>query len=518
MKMRSNILLCLLALTALSCTTPKEDYYGRSSGVTHEGTVLQALQKGEGYSHFAALVEEVGLSDKLSGKDLITVWAPVDSLYPAVEIEAMTPEQKRLMVENHISLTTIYSRNFRKLNTIATLAGKYLTVRQEGNAYSVTGCPVQVSDNIYENGILHEIGGWVIPKLNAQQWWDELPDEYSIIRDSLNSHIQRTFDRDASEIIGVDSTGRVIYDSVWVVKNPYTNSINLADESARFTLFVPSNEVIDSFFVERTRYFNSLGKPFTSEDSLAVYDWLMGATLHRTLLTFMPEEEFVSVKGNEIRTDYFDVADSVTLSNAKVFLMAKTYVPIKVHMSKMTFNPYWIRKEYLNLGRGIGYSGGTYDVITNNINTSSSKCDNNNLTLFLQFSSASANNAYEFDARPYDEELSKTVTQPLLPGSYTLYCRFVKQGDDCRTDVIDLYQVKAGGVLEPLKKLEGILKGYYDNNDSNPKGGLVTEELIVDEGTYAPLRLKAIIPGAFSSGLDRRICIGECTLIPNDNY
>ena len=235
------------------------EYYNTPSTVIHEGTVLDAIKAAPGYTRFAALVEETGLSEVLAGKDLMTVWAPVDSLYPAAEIEAMSAEEKVKMVQNHISMTTIYSRNFRKLGTISTIAGKYLTVRMSDGSFSVTGCPVQVADMIYENGIIHEIGGWVLPRQNAQEWWDALSDEYSIIRDSLNSHIERTFDRDASEILGVDSTGRVIYDSVWVVKNPYTNSVNLSNESARFTLFIPSNEVIDSLFAERERYFTSLG-------------------------------------------------------------------------------------------------------------------------------------------------------------------------------------------------------------------------------------------------------------------
>ena len=119
-------LCCLAFLTASACIDAVDDYYTGGETATREGSVLEYLEKTPDYSDFVNLVAETGMTETLSGTDLVTVWAPVNPM-PA-GVASMSPSEKIRLVRNHISITTVFSRNLDRLSTVGTLAGKYLTV------------------------------------------------------------------------------------------------------------------------------------------------------------------------------------------------------------------------------------------------------------------------------------------------------------------------------------------------------------------------------------------------------
>ncbi|MEI3554400.1 MAG: fasciclin domain-containing protein [Alistipes senegalensis] len=121
-------LCCLAFLTASACIDAVDDYYTGGETATREGSVLEYLEKTPDYSDFVNLVAETGMTETLSGTDLVTVWAPANPM-PA-GVASMSPSEKIRLVRNHISITTVFSRNLDRLSTVGTLAGKYLTVEK----------------------------------------------------------------------------------------------------------------------------------------------------------------------------------------------------------------------------------------------------------------------------------------------------------------------------------------------------------------------------------------------------
>ncbi|MDL2241590.1 hypothetical protein LJB91_01620 [Bacteroidales bacterium OttesenSCG-928-L03] len=77
-------------------------------------------------------------------------------------------------------------------------------------------------------------------------------DKYSIFKEMVLSKNERVFDRENSTPIGVDNSGNTLYDSVFVVKNPYflAKKFDLASESMKATLLIPSNELITNAVTE----------------------------------------------------------------------------------------------------------------------------------------------------------------------------------------------------------------------------------------------------------------------------
>lgn len=202
-------LCCLAFLTASACIDAVDDYYTGGETATREGSVLEYLEKTPDYSDFVNLVAETGMTETLSGTDLVTVWAPVNPM-PA-GVASMSPSEKIRLVRNHISITTVFSRNLDRLSTVGTLAGKYLTVGKGSEGYTVDGVALSELDRVFENGVVHRAADWLTPRKNLYQWLEEVGDDYSRFRDTLFAHNLRVFDKENSPITGVDENGRIIY-------------------------------------------------------------------------------------------------------------------------------------------------------------------------------------------------------------------------------------------------------------------------------------------------------------------
>ena len=344
-------LCCLAFLTASACIDAVDDYYTGGETATREGSVLEYLEKTPDYSDFVKLVAETGMTETLSGTDLVTVWAPANPM-PA-GVASMSPSEKIRLVRNHISITTVFSRNLDRLSTVGTLAGKYLTVGKGSEGYTVDGVALSELDRVFENGVVHRAADWLTPRKNLYQWLEEVGDDYSRFRDTLFAHNLRVFDKENSPITGVDENGRIIYDSVWIVKNDLLNDLDLNDESVRYTILAPDNAAFEAMFREKTEYLESVEREVTKEDTVKWVNWMMQASLHSGVVDFQPNSSLRSVLGKDVRTDYQTVLDPVEMSNGRVYPMSRCYVPRSVYFESFWFNPYFLRKEIIDGGGSI---------------------------------------------------------------------------------------------------------------------------------------------------------------------
>ncbi len=299
-----KVLGCLIFLVNYACSNAIDDYYKGGQTITREETILQYLEETPDYSEFVQLINETGMRDILSGKDLVTVWAPVNSTIPQ-NVATMSDTEKLRLVRNHISITTIFSRNLDRLSTVGTMAGKYLNVGRISDGYTVDGVRLSELDQVFQNGVVHKAGEWLVTRKNLQQWLEEAGgDEYSMFRDTLFTYNHKVFDKDSSPIIGVDENGQIIHDSVWVIENELLKNIDLNDESARYTLFVPNNDAFKEMFKEKTAYLESIGREVADNDESMWINWMMKAALHEGTVNFQPSQSIKSVNDLEIRSDY----------------------------------------------------------------------------------------------------------------------------------------------------------------------------------------------------------------------
>ena len=511
---------CLAVLAVSACTNAVDDYYTGGETATGEGTVLQYLEKTPDYSEFVKLVGETGMTEILSGKDLVTVWAPTDAQMPA-GVAAMSDAEKLRLVRNHISITTIFSRNLARLSTVGTMAGKYLTVGSASGTYTIDGIAISEMDRVFENGVVHRVSEWLAPRKNLYQWLEEAGDDYSRFRDTLLAHNVRVFDKENSPILGVDENGRIIYDSVWIVKNDLLKDLDLNDESIRYTLFVPDNDAFEAMFREKTEYLESVEREVTPADTVLWSTWMMKAALHTGLVDFQPGSSLKSVLGKEIRTDYQTVLDPVEMSNGRIWPMSACYVPRSVYFENVWFNPYYLRKEIIDGGGNITKNPGTYDSYKSTINNANSRLVPDKLAVFLQYTTNFQDNYYQFKSCTYDQESLTNIPLSVMPGKYKIQCHLVsyKFNNANQTDILDIYQVHGENDMTLIGRAEGIVANAFDDGAATGNGtiGLLTKEYEIT-GKYGQLELRIVIPGKYTMGEKRRICVGRIVLTPTDNY
>lgn len=100
------------------------------------------------------------------------------------------------------------------------------------------------------NGVIHVIDEMMAARINLYEYIKQLPDEYSIYRDSIMAYSVELFDESKSTPIGVDKTGNTIYDSVFVVYNPLFDTVEINSEFKQFTCFIPDNNVMKDCFTK----------------------------------------------------------------------------------------------------------------------------------------------------------------------------------------------------------------------------------------------------------------------------
>ncbi len=512
-----------VAVAMSSCIDSPEKYYGSKDTAADSHTLMEYISSREEYSDFTALVMETGADSWLSGETLVTLIVPENSSMPE-NIRDMSESDRRMLVMNHIALTTIFSRNLDRLSLVRSLSGKSLPVEVKGGSYLLDGVQLSSMDHVCRNGILHTASEWLVPKKNLMEWISGLGDEYSIMRDSILFNTIRTFDKENSEVVGVDVNGRVVYDSVWVVHNPYINDVDLEDETVRYSFVIPSDESIGSFMEERNEWLEASGRTkLSSADSASMINWMLQASFLKGASSFPGASSIRSVKGMEIRTDYFGVKEINSLSNGNGILLDKAYVPKDKHYSRIIFNPYYIRIVVSNQAvKAAVYDGVVYDTYYPSVNITGKIGSESLNAAFLQFNSANADGYYyKFVATESSDSTATAELSPIriMPGRYNLRMRFVSNSGNL-TDAYEIYtmeNIEDDSTEELIASINGVSKNSYGKMDDFEADGLVKSGIVIED-MDRPFILKVRIPQSYPAGTQRRIIVGNCTLVPADNY
>ncbi len=506
MKRQLLYITCALsALIATACGDPVNDYYVGKNKNSTEGTIREGLEaKGE-YSEFLALLVETDMLGFFEGSDdLLTVWVPVNGSLPA-GLETMDADEKLKLVQNHISTSIIDSRSFDRLKRVKTLCEKYLDV-ESADGFSIDGVELLSPDMIHDNGIIHGISDWLVPRINIYQWLEQAPDNFSMIRDSILKRNTRTFDDVNSTILGVDENGRIYYDTVWKTTNDILDAGHPAIENERYSLFIPDNAAVRAMIEDYEAFLDGVQYEHGDEDKALWFDWLMRAAIYNGTTDFGAGTSIRSVHGLNLRADYQQVDSREVLSNGVVFKLSKCHVPRDLYYDTRIFNPYYIRVD-----RGGPTPNPGLDYFEN-IADLAYQLDENTEYALLQF--LTSNSYYRFLSYNFNDEEGLHPV-PVLPGKYNVRARlrnFVNGGISNQTDSLHFYIND-----QHIAKVTGILTGQYNTET----GGIIATDIEVT-GIYEPVEMEIRIPyptGVAEPGNEyRRIGIGRVTLVPTDNY
>lgn len=132
--------------------------------------VGEALTKNAQFTSLAAMVVEAGLVPALRGDGPFTVFAPTNdaiAAVPAETLDAVWADKDLLtavLTYHVIAGEAITAADLTDGQELTTLQGGTLTVGKSGDSVTINGIEVLIADVPASNGVIHAIGGVLVPE------------------------------------------------------------------------------------------------------------------------------------------------------------------------------------------------------------------------------------------------------------------------------------------------------------------------------------------------------------------
>lgn len=318
----------LFALLLVSCSDKWDDYYygdKNSSEETLDETLAEFFTKNTEYSEFYNRLVECGLDKELAKEQQqLTFWAVSNEGMNASGIEP----NDTVRMEYHVNYLPFLQSDLKDGLRIPTLNGVYLQISRQGEDTYVNKSKVERSYRL-KNGVVHVIDQLMKSKINMFDYIKDLPDDYSIFRDSVMKYNEMRFDKVNSIPVGVDITGNTVYDSVFYVYNPLFEKAEFNSEFKQFTLFLPDNQVMKSCFDKLAVQYTAMGKTLTAVDSATAMTWIKEAAFYTGELKDFSATDIKSSFDRVWRTTIQKIDESSLeeLSNGIMYKMTEVKIP-----------------------------------------------------------------------------------------------------------------------------------------------------------------------------------------------
>ena len=261
MKLKNIICLSgLLAVTGAfvaSCNDQWDDHTKVSGTVG--GTVLAAIESNSDLSVFCGMLKnktvagQVTYADLLSGNGNYTVFAPTNDALSALS----APLDTAKIIDNHVARLS-----YKDVSSDARL------LMMNGKIMSVSDAALDAEFTVCGNGALYVASNVVLPKLNLYEMLVADSADYEMARLIVEAG-ESVMDMEKSVQVGVDpSTGQAIYDTVWMEKNVYLDSLHIDNEDSLYTLVLLEN---DNFKTLQKKYVKYMLQLDDDKDSTLSY-------------------------------------------------------------------------------------------------------------------------------------------------------------------------------------------------------------------------------------------------------
>lgn len=345
----------ILAACLCACTNTWDEHYAQKddevngSDVQSVATTVAEYMKSESsLSTMYALFNETGIIEAMGQKEQpYTLLAVPDGVIGNVVNDA---EDKMYMAKTHISDIAISPSNLTNGQRILMWNGKYLEITKEvaanGSVTAIYFNGVKVTRIIKAtNGFIYELEGYANAPKSMYELIAGLGDDYSIFREMVMSRNVNAFDKEASIPVGVDNTGRTVYDSIFVVTNPYftAQGFDLMSESLTATMLIPSNTIINNAISKAKA--DLQGWNMNRADSV-ISNWVFQAAFFNKKYSkedFVANVDLTSIFKKQWRTtmQQVDLDNPVDMSNGVAYYVSWMKIPINVLIYRLKDYFHW---------------------------------------------------------------------------------------------------------------------------------------------------------------------------------
>lgn len=328
------IAIVLVSLALISCEKKWEEHYDNEPE-TVDMNVWDAVQQDPNLSLFVQYMKEFSYDTLFLSDNPYSLFIPENSAFEAL---TDTGEVTASMLDYHISVHFIQSRNVSGTKKIQTLAEKFAYFENTGSRLFFDQIEIDFESPLYRNGKYFVTGEVALPKPNLYEFFSMDNPILSAYIDSYDSII---LDKELSRPIGFDEFGNTIYDTVAEIYNEFEEvffPVSKEHRSKSATFVFPSedgyNNALDLMAL-------SLGNLYQDHSDIPLewqYDVLIPYVLEHGVFENLVElDEFIhppepdtlkmkNILGDSIYVDY-DPVDQVYCSNGYAYNYTDFLVP-----------------------------------------------------------------------------------------------------------------------------------------------------------------------------------------------
>lgn len=307
----------ILALGA--CENEQWDDHYEQSDNRLDTDLLAFIGADPELSTFYDLIIQTGFDKLIMDDQAYTVWAPVNEAFSSVPSEILNdPERLMDLIGNHISTFSFASTSQIENGLVKVLNNKYIEYLNDEETGSFSGVDVVSNDNLCSNGIIHKISDVALVRENIWSYFTN-SDDFTVMNEYLAQYNVTLFDTLNSVVVGQNSLGQTVYDSVFVESNSYFNLIgDLDSEEERYSLIALSDDVYNDAYGLISPYFThpdvEVVKNRTNE---TIYNNLNFPWIDTDIHT---SGYLTNTYGNSLFVDQSLLANEVVLSNGNLFM------------------------------------------------------------------------------------------------------------------------------------------------------------------------------------------------------
>lgn len=336
-------LVVILCLSICSCTNEQwsKYYEDNKTSITNEQveivdmTSVEYLDNATDLSDMYQFLKNNDIFEELAEKkQLHTLFLVTNNHY-----EAVTDVSRESFIANsHVTDIAISPSNLYDGERIMMWHEKYISVsvdssyNQTGNVSGIEFNRTKV-ENIVKtsDGYIYVLEKMIETPSSLYDIIDNLSGDYSDFREMVFAENVLTFDKDNSKAIGVDNTGNTIYDSAFIITNPFfeDKSFDLTSESLTATVLIPSNKVIRDAMDQAKA---TLAAWEMERDTNILRKWILEVAFFSTKYSveaLQSTEDIYSIYSRQWRTTVqeLDTDHPIDMSNGVGYYVTKLKIP-----------------------------------------------------------------------------------------------------------------------------------------------------------------------------------------------
>lgn len=247
------ILFLFGGILTMSCSSEWDDHYDEaqikvglgSEIVTTSATLSEFMSTADDLKQMNTLLINNRAYEDMATSGQYTLFVCPDDKFDASQIK-----NDSLFALHSVANIAVNPSKMVTGSNINTRSGKSVWVYEGGKIIDGLNVTKVVKAG---NGFIYYLDGVLPLRQSAYELLNSLSDDYSRFKSLVMAYDYKYFDREQSRPIGVTDDGRVLYDSVIIIKNTLMDRYsedgiptwNMRSESYNTTMFIPNNTLIE---------------------------------------------------------------------------------------------------------------------------------------------------------------------------------------------------------------------------------------------------------------------------------